>query len=54
MYLTTTGASVRSVDELAFYLGERLPKFMVPSEFNVLDSMPLGATGKIDRRGLIS
>jgi acyl-CoA synthetase (AMP-forming)/AMP-acid ligase II/acyl carrier protein len=44
----------RSVDTrgLRSFLLERLPDYMVPSVFIVLDSWPLTPTGKIDRKAL--
>ncbi|MFF2042523.1 amino acid adenylation domain-containing protein [Kitasatospora sp. NPDC058170] len=46
-----SGARARR-EQIRDYLAERLPDFMVPAEFVLLDTMPLTAAGKIDRRRL--
>jgi len=38
--------------ELSAYLRDRLPNFMVPSRIAVLERLPLGPTGKVDRAAL--
>jgi amino acid adenylation domain-containing protein len=49
-YVVTT--SDVSGEELHAFLGESLPDYMIPSAFVSLDSMPLTASGKIDRLAL--
>ncbi|WP_171064063.1 non-ribosomal peptide synthetase [Actinomadura soli] len=51
-YLTPAAGEEPDADELRVFTAQRLPGHMVPSAFMILESLPLGATGKVDRRAL--
>jgi len=50
-YLTTDNGRF-STDELRSWLKAKLPDYMVPSHFMVIDALPLTSNGKIDRKAL--
>lgn len=39
-----------NIDKIRHFLGEKLPEYMIPSIFLVLNELPLNANGKVDRR----
>ncbi|WP_394831350.1 amino acid adenylation domain-containing protein [Pendulispora rubella] len=42
----------RLVPELRSYLGDKLPEFMIPNAFMLLDRLPVSPNGKLDREAL--
>src|SRR6266496_860098 len=51
-YLTTYQQTTVSLNELRRFLRDKLPDYMVPSAFMMLDKLPLTPSGKVDRRVL--
>ncbi|NUS91953.1 MAG: AMP-binding protein, partial [Nocardia sp.] len=51
-YLVPTAGAPLDIADVREDLSARLPSYMVPAAFVVLDELPLGASGKLDRRAL--
>src|SRR5262245_7478347 len=52
-YFTSPSRPGPSVSELRRFLKHRLPDYMIPSAFVMLDAMPLTPSGKVDRQALL-
>lgn len=50
--LPASAEGALSIGDLRAYLRERLPEYMVPSAYLVVDEFPLTPNGKVDRRAL--
>jgi amino acid adenylation domain-containing protein len=53
-YIVTKQGAEGDTTQLRQYLEQRLPSYMVPSMFVILDRLPMTANGKIDRNALQS
>ncbi|HYG11056.1 MAG TPA: amino acid adenylation domain-containing protein [Pyrinomonadaceae bacterium] len=53
-YFSAADGGELSAGELRAYLSERLPSYMLPARFVRVAELPLTASGKIDRRALLS
>jgi len=51
-YMVTEGGERPDAPELKAFLREKLPEYMVPSSYVVLDAMPLTPSKKVDRKAL--
>src|SRR4029079_13936112 len=51
-YIVEKNKSENLIADLRNYLKDKLPEFMVPSVFVVMDKLPMTPNGKIDRKAL--
>jgi len=51
-YVVAVQSPAPSTNELRVFLKQKLPEYMLPSVFVLLDSLPLTPNGKVDRRAL--
>ncbi|MEN6317166.1 MAG: amino acid adenylation domain-containing protein [Syntrophaceae bacterium] len=51
-YIVPEGASIPSVSELRAHLKKKLPDYMMPNAFMILEKFPITPNGKVDRRAL--
>ena len=51
-YVVPYREHIPTVSELHSFLQAKLPAYMVPSAFVLLDALPLMPSGKVDRRAL--
>ncbi|MEG5063358.1 amino acid adenylation domain-containing protein [Microcoleus sp. B3-A4] len=51
-YIVPQQNAAPAVEELRLLLSEKLPDYMVPSAFIILEALPLSANGKVNRKAL--
>jgi amino acid adenylation domain-containing protein/non-ribosomal peptide synthase protein (TIGR01720 family) len=51
-YIVPNHESALAFSDLRSFLSEKLPNYMIPGAFVILDALPLTSNGKVDRRAL--
>ena len=51
-YVVSNANRELNTSELSRFVGEKLPGYMIPAFFVMLDALPLTSSGKIDRKAL--
>ena len=51
-YIVPEPGSSLSTDDLRRYLARKLPNYMIPARFTIMEALPLNPYGKVDRRAL--
>jgi len=51
-YIECEPGSTLTASETREFLADRLPEYMIPADFVMLESLPMTTTGKINRKGL--
>ncbi|WP_019912655.1 hybrid non-ribosomal peptide synthetase/type I polyketide synthase [Paenibacillus sp. HW567] len=51
-YMVPAGPEAVDINELKSYLLERLPSYMIPTQYFIIDEVPLSANQKIDKKKL--
>jgi natural product biosynthesis luciferase-like monooxygenase protein len=51
-YLVPPPQQLHNSEQLEIFLRRKLPNYMIPSSFVVLDKLPMTSNGKVDRKGL--
>ncbi|MDY6994073.1 MAG: amino acid adenylation domain-containing protein, partial [Pseudomonadota bacterium] len=52
-YLILNPGYTQDLNELRLFLKQRLPEYMLPAHLLILESLPLTANGKVDKRALV-
>jgi len=51
-YVVPEGKFVPKTEKLRSFLKQKLPDYMIPNAFMILDTLPLTPNGKVDRQNL--